>query len=64
MIVICSVFIFETKDLIHEGIATPLVCGLYRRLCGQETKDLIHEGIATMCRYGRNARMPTKKPKT
>jgi len=38
----------ETKDLIHEGIATSLSAILYLVIPSFETKDLIHEGIATM----------------
>ncbi len=37
----------ETKDLIHEGIATPPFFPFSRLLAAEETKDLIHEGIAT-----------------
>ena len=36
----------ETKDLIHEGIATRRGASRCRLGCS-ETKDLIHEGIAT-----------------
>ena len=36
----------ETKDLIHEGIATPFRYSIFKEPL-QETKDLIHEGIAT-----------------
>ena len=38
----------ETKDLIHEGIAT---CEKANAFIDWfvETKDLIHEGIATLC---------------
>ena len=37
----------ETKDLIHEGIATSRSAALIARPISSETKDLIHEGIAT-----------------
>ena len=41
----------ETKDLIHEGIATRLPLAASTPLVRDETKDLIHEGIATPKAY-------------
>ena len=37
----------ETKDLIHEGIATESARRPFTTCETLETKDLIHEGIAT-----------------
>ncbi len=40
-------FSSETKDLIHDGIATFFQAFPFFRIELDETKDLIHEGIAT-----------------
>ena len=58
----------ETKDLIHEGIATDSFLSLFASSGVAETKDLIHEGIATaehfpnrLGQYPRNQRPDSRR---
>jgi len=53
----------ETKDLIHEGIATFSLSASIPLVIWTETKDLIHEGIATISSVSLSS-CPLPKPKT